>query len=436
MLRWFFILLFSLQVQATETLTVVAVGDAQKEAENIFFKYESSDLVLSQKQKDQWETLKAIVKSDFDFYRSLFSIQEKQSQSIRYLVSVVLKKQEDSYVLDFKTEDQAAKKVLAQGSVAMNFGQIRGVSHELSDQVYVSITGKKSIFKTKIYFVSDRTSLGKRLSKELYVMDFDGANKKRLTYYNSLIISPSLSFDNTKVVYTLVENKVKKTSRADGSVHDVKNLNLHLMNLETKKTKLISSIDGINSGAIFNKKGDSLYLTLSYQKNADIFKLNLNSGLKQRVTRHYSDDVDPFINAEENLLTFLSGRAGKAMIYTLDPSGIEKQVKRISFVGRFNAAPRFNPEGSEIVFSSWLDERFDLFRIGSDGKNLVRLTKNFGSNEEPWFSPDGQFIVFTSQRVISQRKATQDVYIMDRNGEILRKITEGFGRIFTPRWSN
>ena len=119
MLRWFFILLFSLQVQATETLTVVAVGDAQKEAENIFFKYESSDLVLSQKQKDQWETLKAIVKSDFDFYRSLFSIQEKQSQSIRYLVSIVLKKQEDSYVLDFKTGKKnypkPCKKFIADG---------------------------------------------------------------------------------------------------------------------------------------------------------------------------------------------------------------------------------------------------------------------------------------------------------------------------------
>ena len=124
------------------------------------------------------------------------------------------------------------------------------------------------------------------------------------------------------------------------------------------------------------------------------------------------------------------------MIYTLDPTGVEKKVKRISFVGDFNAAPRFNPEGTEIVFSSWVDNRFDIYRVSSDGKNLVRLTKNFGSNEEPWYSPDGQFIVFTSQRVITRKRAVQDVYIMNRDGEIIKKITQNFGKIYTPRWSN
>ena len=175
---------------------------------------------------------------------------------------------------------------------------------------------------------------------------------------------------------------------------------------------------------------------MSYQKNADIYQLNLSNGHKKKITSHYSDDVDPHINSDGSLMTFLSGRAGKAMIYTLDPKGREKNVKRISFVGRFNAAPRFNPDGTEIVFSSWVDDRFDIYRIGSNGENLVRLTKNFGSNEEPWFSPDGQFIVFTSQRVITRKRATQDVYIMDRDGEIIRKITSDYGKIFSPRWSN
>ena len=57
-------------------------------------------------------------------------------------------------------------------------------------------------------------------------MDFDGANQKRLTYFNSILISPSLSTDNNKVVYTLIEDKTKPTGRGDGSFHNVKNLNL------------------------------------------------------------------------------------------------------------------------------------------------------------------------------------------------------------------
>ena len=208
------------------------------------------------------------------------------------------------------------------------------------------------------------------------------------------------------------------------------------MDLKTKKLEKLSYKDGINSGAIFNKDGSAIYLTLSNQKNADIYKMDLKTKALTKVTSHFAADVDPHINSDESLMTFLSGRPGKAMIYTLDPKGVEKDVKRISFVGDFNAAPRFNPEGSEIVFSSWVDNRFDIYRIDSNGTNLVRLTKNFGSNEEPWFSPDGEFIVFSSQRVINSKKAVQDLYIMNRDGEIIKKITENYGKVFTPRWSN
>jgi TolB protein len=105
-------------------------------------------------------------------------------------------------------------------------------------------------------------------------------------------------------------------------------------------------------------------------------------------------------------------------------------------VGQFNATPRFSPDGKEIAFTSWVDNGFDLYRVGSDGNNLVRLTKDFGSNEEPAYSPDGEFIIFTSKRMKSKTKAQQDVYIMNREGEIMGQLTSDFGRCFSPQWTN
>ncbi len=163
--------------------------------------------------------------------------------------------------------------------------------------------------------------------------------------------------------------------------------------------------------------------------------MNLKTKKLIRITKNYAQDVDPSMRADGERMAFLSNRSGPAMIYTLDPRHTEKNVRRISYVGKFNATPRFSPEGSEIAFSSWVDNRFDIFRIGVDGTNLVRLTKDFGSNEDPTYSPDGEFIAFSSQRVLSKKRVLQDVYIMDREGTILGNITSHFGKCITPRWS-
>ncbi len=418
---------------AQSSLTVVAVGEAEIEQDKIYFELPSFD-GLSAKESSEVKNIISILKADFDFYRHVFNVDTDKT-STRFLVESNILRKNDQLEMSFKVQDKGQDKVTFEGKRPLDLKKVRKSAHAIANDIYQSITGKKSIFDSKIIFVSDRTSSGRDVKKEIYTMDFDGENKKRITYLNSMVIAPSISPDNDKIAFTLVETQNKKSS--DGkSIQRVKNLNLYMMDLKTKSRNLISSVAGINSGAVFSRDGKSIYMTLSHLKNADIYKLDLATGKRRRVTTHFSDDVDPHINSDESLMTFLSGRPGKAMIYTADPSGTEKDVKRISFVGRFNAAPRFNPEGSEIVFSSWVDDRFDIYRIGSDGRNLVRLTKNFGSNEEPWFSPDGQFIVFTSQRVITRKTAVQDVYIMNREGEVIKRISENFGKIYTPRWSN
>ncbi len=426
-------------VYAQDTLTVIAVGEAESEKEGMAF-VSPSTKDLNAKQTKDVKNIVSILISDFDFYRDLFlveknSISSKDNFSGKYIIEFQLAKAGGKINMATSLYDKVQKKEVFVEKKDIDFQNVRSFAHEISHNLYRAITGKVSIFKTKILFVSDRTSTRKKLKKEIYIMDFDGARKQQITYLNSMIIAPAISHDNSKIMYSLMEGKWQKASSGNG-VQKIKNINLHLMDLKTKRTRLLSGVKGINSGAVFDKDSENIYLTLSHQRNADIYKMNLKTRKKTRVTNHFSDDVDPHINADGSLLTFLSGRPGKAMIYTSNPKGVEKDIKRISFVGRFNAAPRFNPDGSEIVFSSWVDNRFDIYRIGSDGRNLVRLTKNFGSNEEPWYSPDGQFIVFTSQRVITRKKAVQDVYIMNRDGEIIRKISESYGKVYTPRWSN
>jgi TolB protein len=286
--------------------------------------------------------------------------------------------------------------------------------------------GKPSIFNSKIVFVSDHNSRPGRTIKEVYIMDFDGRNVNQITSHGGITMSPAMSADGKYLLYSLLPAPDSKK----------RNHNLYLMNLANHETNVVSDKDGINSGAVFMPDGKSIILTVTHSGNAEIVQMNLETRAMRKITNHFASDVDPSINEDGTLMTFLSDRAGKAMIYTLDPHGTEKSVSRISYVGQFNATPRFSPDGKDIVFASWVDNAFDLYHISSNGEGLQRLTKDFGSNEDPTYSNDGDFISFSSQRILSRVKAEQNIYIMDRDGGILGAVTAKFGNCLSPRWYN
>jgi TolB protein len=439
-----FVLIFgSLNLFAQDSnLTVVAVGEATSEKDKMVVQDPYFQGTFTNLQKSTAIELTKLIRNDFSFYQKKFFLIEAapnnttsrpvtnydywNSKSVRYLGVVTIEKSTgESFKVNFILEDIKNQKQIYNQSISTTITSFRKVGHELSDGAYQKITGKESIFKSKIIFVSNRNSRPGKMIKEVYMMDYDGKNVMQLTSHGGTTISPSMSKDGRYLLYSLIPNTAGK-----------RNNNLYLMDLKTHEARIISSREGINSGAIFMPDPKKIALTLSISGNAEIYEMDVESGALRKITNHFSSDVDPSITYDGSLMTFLSDRAGKAMIYTMDPSGEEKNVKRISYVGQFNATPRFSPDGKEIVFSSWLDNSFDLFRISSDGMGLSRLTKDFGSNEDPSYSNDGEFIAFTSQRVISRVRADQNIYIMDRDGGILGAITAGFGDCTTPRWYN
>jgi TolB protein len=442
----FFILVFQMNVFAQDA--VIAVGKAEQDKDKLVIDDpELNNLTGDQKRLSA--ELVELLRNDFLFYKHKFNaveysdkgkssftlpdVEKWNAGGVTYFVSSRMDNSVGSSIeANYKVWSVLTKKEIFSKKFKVTKETLRSTGHMIADGLYQAITGKPSIFNAKIVFVSDRTS-HKDIEKELYIMDFDGRRVDKLTNFNSVVISPAISADNSKIMFSLIAAK-KEISRT--KVRMIKNIDLKIFDLKTKKFDTVSDRPGINSGAIFGPSNDVIYLTLSFGGNADIYEMNTLSGKMRKVTSHYGDDVDPSLTRDGSLMTFLSNRPGRAHIYTMNPSDTEKDVKRISFVGQFNATPRFSPDGKEIAFTSWVDNGFDLYRIGSDGNHLVRLTKDFGSNEEPSYSADGEFIIFTSKRVINRKKAVQDIYIMNREGEILGQLTQDFGRCFSPLWTN
>jgi TolB protein len=425
-----------------DNLTIVAVGEATIEKDKMIVQDAYTGSGLSAAQKNAATELVKLLRNDFSFYQNKFFLVEAapnntafrqttnydywNQKGVRFLgTATVDKAAGDNMKVTVIFEDIKNKKQIYNSSMTTSISGMRRVGHEMANAVYKQVVGKNSIFTSKIVFVSDRNSRGRKTVKEIYMMDFDGKNVNQVTNHGGIVMSPSMSADGRFLVYSLITNAKGK-----------RNNDLYLMDMRTKSASILSNKEGVNSGAVFLTGGKKIALTLTVSGNAEIYEMDIDSKELRKITNHFSSDVDPSITADGSLMSFLSDRPGKAMIYTMDPRGTEANVKRISFVGQFNATPRFSPDGKEIVFSSWLDNSFDLFRISAEGQGLSRLTKDFGSNEDPSYSNDGEFIAFTSQRVLSRVKIDQNIYIMDRDGGILGAVTSGFGNCISPRWYN
>jgi TolB protein len=417
-----------------QDIPAVAVGDAEIEKDNLLMNFISS---VKESDKAPYNKLLKILKDDFSFYKHKFNFIDKLPIKAKNTEYLKLRESGTRYIAELKISS-ANDGFEVKGTLIDSFDEetniisklvtkenFRRSVHSLANSIYKGLTGKKSIFETSIVFVSDFLTSKRVRIKEVYMMDFDGGNKKKVTNHGGLVVSPAISNSKDKVAYSLIKESSGR-----------RNVDLYMKNLKDSSTEKISGRYGINSGAVFSSDDKNIYLTLSTGGNTDIYRMDLDTKKKFKLTKHFSEDVDPSVTEDGKILTFLSSRPGKASIYTLNIENDKpKGLKRISYVGQFNATPRFNPDGTEIAFSSWLDNRFDIFRINTNGTGLVRLTKNFGSNEDPSYSLDGEFMVFSSQVVVTRKKAIQNLYIMNRNGEILKKITSNFGNCQSPRWS-
>ena len=99
-------------------------------------------------------------------------------------------------------------------------------------------------------------------------------------------------------------------------------------------------------------------------------------------------------------------------------------------VGTTSFAPRFSPDGMQIVYSQEQGGNTDVFVMSLRSGQARRLTSAPSIETAPSFSPDGTQIVFESDR-----SGSQQLYVMNANGEGIKRISFGDGRYGTPVWS-
>lgn len=113
----------------------------------------------------------------------------------------------------------------------------------------------------------------------------------------------------------------------------------------------------------------------------------------------------------------------------------------------YDAEATINPQGDRIVFTSDRSGDLEIYTMDLDGGNVVQLTEEIGYDGGPFFSPDGTRIVYrahhpTEEAAVADYKALLadhmirpsqlEIFVMDVDGKNKRQVTELGSATFAP----
>ncbi|MCX5783924.1 MAG: hypothetical protein NTW04_05765 [Elusimicrobia bacterium] len=337
------------------------------------------------------------------------ALSDWKKMGAQYVVSAMASRAADKWTLSAKVYNVSSGNAVIEKYYRGAKDSLRRGAHLLADDIVSKLTGKLGIARTKIAFSNDSTG-----NKEIYVVDYDGANLTRLTKDKSLALLPRWSHDGSKIFYTTYRYGNPDSFEID---------------LKEKKIKPFSLYQGLNIAGGTSPDGSKILITMSRGKDPNIYQMDVATKQIRQLTSRYGVNSSASYSPDGKFITFVSNISGAPQVHTMEiETGKISRLTRLSWCD----SPHWSPSGEWIVFAGRASGRnnMDIFLVDITGGQLRQLTKNAGSNEDPSWSPDGRFIAFTSTRARSRQ-----IYVMDADGSAPHLVARLPGSSFTPNWS-
>ena len=277
-----------------------------------------------------------------------------------------------------------------------------------------------------ILFESDRSN-----NEEIWVMDDDGQNQKKITKDSGRDLSPSWSPDGARIVFA--------SNRGEHWEH------IYIMNSDGKDAQKLTagvrdltpswSPDGqwiafvhanVNEGWNFD-----IWVVGAPEGKFDSWEIVEFGNQKEtfRVTKHKDQDMEPTWSPDGKKIAWSSSRDGNFEIYSMDANG--ENQKRLTNDPDDDKNPAWQTKsGQKIAFSATRDFNNEIYVIdAADGANPTNLTNDFGWDDYPAWSPDGTRIAFASLR-----DDNGEIYVMDLDGGNPTNLTNNEAFDAYPAW--
>lgn len=176
--------------------------------------------------------------------------------------------------------------------------------------------------------------------------------------------------------------------------------------------EIMEALTGIRG--VFNTK--IAYSAQSGKRGKDVFVMDMDGHGAYQVTKNKSINISPSWSPDGSKIVFTSYMKGNPDLYVVDVG--KKNYKRITSGVGANITPEWSPNGGSIALASSISGISNIYTIPPGGGSMRRITNGSVIDVSPAWSPDGGTIIFSSERA-----GGLHIYRVSSDGTGLMRLT-------------
>jgi TolB protein len=171
----------------------------------------------------------------------------------------------------------------------------------------------------------------------------------------------------------------------------------------------------------------------------DLFTTKPDGSDRRRLTSYGVYTAEATLSPDGRMLVFTSLKDGDLELYTMNVDGTN--IRRLTNTPGYDGGAFFSPDGRQIVYRAWhptgdslqayrallrqglvRPNRMELFVMNADGSGQRQITNLGGANFAPFFTPDGNRIIFSSNHR-NPRSRNFELFLVGLDGSGLEAVT-------------
>ena len=258
-----------------------------------------------------------------------------------------------------------------------------------------------------------RSAFGTGTLLDIWTMNSDGSEQRRLTSLPGHEFAPDWSPDGTEIAFSLQP--------------EFNDAEIYVMDADGTNRRQVTSNSFDDYWPTWSPDGSQIAY-MSYETgDTEIYVINADGTSPDNLTSNSISDAYPDWSPDGRRIIYSRWDGGDTELVAMDPDGRNRETLTSNGFG--DTHPAYSPDGTRIAWAYGVATVEDLYVMNSDGSGGQRLTTWGDADLQPAWSPD-------SKKIAYRRDSTSDseIFVMDADGSNKTNITMSTDQDQDPDW--